>query len=326
MKRIVALSGCRGDYWRKQKEALYPAYSNSRFLDLNMHFAPEDLKNVQLLIAYRLNEAQLQYANALKHIIVPYTGINNFPIDTIRTMNIAMLNSHGNAPYVAEHGIAMLMALMGRIIEFHNDLGRGYWHRSGLYQDYWYSLRERRVSILGTGHIGREIARILKVFSCSIMGLRLSSNALLPDFDYITQDIHRAVEYGEIVFVCLPLTPDTESIFNQDMLSNMKGKFIINLGRGKIIEQGALHDALKKGILAGAAIDAWYNYPSRERKEPLMPSDFPICSMPNAVCSPHAASHTQRAEHADINETVFNIKQILDNNIKKNIVDLNTLY
>lgn len=291
-----------------------------------MHFEPKAIEDADILITYRLNRDQLGNAKALKYIIVPYTGVNNFPIEAIKSMNITMLNAHGNAPYVAEHGIAMLMALMGRIIEFHNDMARGYWHRSGIYSDYWYSLRNRQIAILGTGHIGREIARILKTFSCSIMGFRMHSDNKLPDFDFMTDNIQEAIDYGNIVFLCLPLTRKTEYIIDASILGHMKGKYLVNLGRGKLIEQEPLYNALKDSILSGAAIDAWYNYPGRDNPEPLMPSDYPICSLNNTVCSPHAASHTERSEQADIEQTIDNIRQILNNNIKNNIVDINTLY
>jgi len=89
----------------------------------------------------------------------------------------------------------------------------------------------------------------------------------------------------------LPLTKETHHLINKEIISQMQGKFLVNVGRGQIIEEEALYYALKNGILAGAAIDTWYLYPDSDHAVQL-PSRYPIHTFKNVVISPHVGGFT----------------------------------
>src|SRR5438477_9884900 len=196
------------------------------------------------------------------------------------------------------------------MVEFHNDLKKGFWHRSLEGEDMWTTLQNKSAGILGYGSIGKNIAKFLKPFGCKIIGFKKHINRNPADSDEISNDLQYVINKSEIVFVCLPLNSETKDIINESILKNMKGKYLINVGRGETVNENALYNALKNGTLAGAGIDVWYNYPGK-KSEPVFPSHKPIYELPNVVLSPHKSSHTVEAINAMINNTFENIRQYI---------------
>lgn len=304
----ILFAGCSSKYWDKVIDKISEDTENINVYREERYFEPEKLKGIDTLVSYRLNEEQLKYADKLNVLFIPYAGVNHFPLSKLKALDVDVANSHANTKFVAEHAFALSLAVMGRIVEFHNDLAQGEWNRSGLYMDYWTSMYNKKCAVLGTGAIGSQIAKLLKAFSCEITGFkRTLPDSPIPHFDSVTNNLEQAVTDAEIVFVCLPLTQKTEGLIDKTVLEMMKGKFLVNVGRGRIVKQKALYNALKDGILKGAALDVWYNYPKIGKAHDTMPADYPFHELSNVVMSPHAASHTEAAEHADIDETMNNL-------------------
>lgn len=301
------------DYWRKKNAELEKEFPEIRFVKNNN---PEDrkecLKSADAVVAGRLSEEDIENALNLKVLFVPFTGLDNFATNKLREREILISNTHANASVVAEHAIALTFALLGRIVEFHNDLWKGYWHMSIEDGDMWTSIQGKTCGILGLGHIGFCLAKFLKAFDCKVIGFKKHLPEKNPEnVDEVTVSLNNAIGKSEIVFICLPLNTETEGMINAEVLNNMKGKYLINIGRGKIVDEEALYNALKNGILAGAALDVWYNYPGKTKKEPVFPSKFPFHELPNLVLSPHKASHTTDAIRAMIDDTVDNVRNYL---------------
>ena len=105
----------------------------------------------------------------------------------------------------------------------------------------------------------------------------------------------------------------------------MKNKFLISVGRALIIDEYALYRALKEGILAGAAIDVWYNYP-KSKDEVSLPSVYPIHTFKNVVISPHVGGFTVEGQTSMIDETIENIKSYLTVGAPLSKVDLDLEY
>jgi phosphoglycerate dehydrogenase-like enzyme len=132
------------------------------------------------------------------------------------------------------------------------------WGGKGL-ADSWDSLAGKRCTLLGTGEIGRWIARFLKIFGCEVIGFKLKPVETIPEnFDDITLELNAALEGSELVFISLPLTKETKGMFDAGVISRMAGKFLVNVGRGEVVEEEALYNALKTGLLKGAGLDVWY--------------------------------------------------------------------
>ena len=99
-------------------------------------------------------------------------------------------------------------------------------------------------------------------------------------------------------------------MFSAEVLAGLKGKFLVNVGRGGIVDEEGLYRALKNGILKGAGIDVWYGYP-KKGEDQRNPSKYPIHELPNVVLSPHVAGFTPRAATLNIEQTIDNIRAYL---------------
>lgn len=141
-------------------------------------------------------------------------------------------------------------------------------------------LRGQSAVILGTGSVGRGIARAFRSLGVSTVGLSRSGSPH-PDFDQVAV----ATRFGEFVptahwfVLAAPLTADTRHFLNRDRLAQCGGVYLMNAGRGAVIEEAALPEALDQGWLRGAALDVF-------EKEPL-PTDSPLWNHPKVVVSPH---------------------------------------
>ena len=102
---------------------------------------------------------------------------------------------------------------------------------------------------------------------------------------------------------------------------NMKGKFLINVGRGKTVNEDGLYESLKNGILAGAALDVWFNYPGKS-DEPVLPANKPFWELPNVVFSPHKSSSVEEAVKAMTDDTFENVRLYIKTGKPGNIVIL----
>jgi phosphoglycerate dehydrogenase-like enzyme len=190
----------------------------------------------------------------------------------------------------------------------------------------WSSIYGKPCAVFGVGAIGSAIARVLKAFDCPVVGYRRRSEQPAPPFfDRIESDLRAAVESSELLFVALPLTPATNGLFSKELLASARGKFLVNVGRGPVVDEEGLYLALKGGILKGAAIDTWYAYPQAGATEGA-PSRFPVHELPNVVLSPHVGGSTREAALLNMEETIGNIAAWLRGGPCANEVDLRELY
>lgn len=283
----------------------------------------KDYSDVDALFVTRLNKEDLLKACKLTNIFVPYTGVNGFPLDEIKKRNIIISNSHAKAKIVAERAMALTLASMGRIIEYHQELKNGVWHTRKYPGDYWNSLYNKKCGIYGFGHIGRQLAKLLKPFDCKIYSLNRHEDS--GECDYYVDNIEVLAESVDILFVCVPLSDETKGSIDRNILSKMKDKFLINVSRGRVVEEEALYWALNENILAGAGLDAWYIYPENGSELRIWPSNYPIQNFKNVVMSPHAASHAIEAKRDYLDDTFDNLVSFLRTGEIRNIVDLDNV-
>jgi phosphoglycerate dehydrogenase-like enzyme len=287
------------------------------------------LPRLDAIVALRLEREAYQAAASLKAVFVPFTGLNHLPADLLLERGVRVFNVHGNAESVAQCAIAMALAFYGRSIEYHNDLREGRWH--GFWvgkgaEDEWSSLYRRPCAVFGVGAIGSAIARILKAFDCPVVGYRRRPDRPLPPyFDRVESDLGAAVRGAELLFVALPLTPATTGLFSRELLLSAKGKFLVNVGRGPVVDEEGLYLALRDGTLKGAAIDTWYSYPQAGSLEGE-PSRFPTHKLRNTILSPHIGGSTHEAALLAQEQTIDNISRWLRGEAISNEADLRELY
>ncbi|MDP3179923.1 MAG: NAD(P)-dependent oxidoreductase, partial [Spirochaetaceae bacterium] len=174
------------------------------------------------------------------------------------------------------------------------------------------SIFRRKCAIFGTGAIGAALARMLKAFDCEVIGYRRRTDRPLPPhFDRIEGDLVAAVDAAELLFIALPLTGETAGLFTKEILLGASGKFLVNVGRGAIVDEEGLYLALRDGILKGAAIDTWYSYPQGGAVVGS-PSRYPIHELPNVILSPHVAGSAAEASAIAADQTIENIAEWLE--------------
>lgn len=287
-----------------------------------------DVSDLDILVAGRLPRGTYLASPALKAIFQPFTGVNHLPADELLARGVEVFNVHSNAFDVAERALALTLAFYGRVVDYHEGMRKGLWH--GFWvgagsEDNWDSLYGKSCAILGTGAIGVALAGLLKAFSCTVVGWRRSSGKDIPaGFDAVAPTLEKAIAKAEIVFVALPGTPATEGLLSRDILMRMKGKFLVNVGRGSIVDEEGLYLALKEGILKGAAIDTWYRYPAEGKFG--FPSTFPIHELPNVILSPHVGGATNQSSARAVEATMANLRSYLATGRCANKIDLRALY
>ena len=147
-------------------------------------------------------------------------------------------------------------------------------------------LRGRTLTLVGTGDIGGEIARVARAVGMHVVGVSRTGRRV-PHVDrvYRTAHLHRALSAADFVVVVLPLTPATRGLIDAKALAAMgPGAWLLNIGRGPLVDEAALLDALRSRRIAGAILDVF-------AIEPL-PADHPLWGLDNVVVTPHIAGPT----------------------------------
>ncbi|MBP7263150.1 MAG: hydroxyacid dehydrogenase [Spirochaetia bacterium] len=317
-----------GGVWKAEidrLEASHPGVTIVRGMDECLAVFPE----LDAVVANPIDAAHFRTADKLKAVFVPFVGLNHLPADILTERGVSVFNCHGNSGSVAERALALALAGFGRIVEYHNDLREGRWH--GFWvgkgaEDFWHSIFGYRCAVLGVGAIGQALARLLKAFDCHVVGYRRKSGQTPPPyFDEVGTDIRAAVDGAKIVFITLPLTDETRGLLGKAELDAMKGAWLINVGRGEVVVEDALYQALTDGTLAGAGLDVWYTYP-KAGSTVGAPSRHPIHELPNVILSPHVAGSTHEAVGLNARQTVDNVALWLDSGDARHRVDLAANY
>jgi phosphoglycerate dehydrogenase-like enzyme len=177
-----------------------------------------------------------------------------------------------NEQVVADHTIGLMLALLRRIPELERDVRRGGWHRTGRYTPR--QLSGSTVGLMGCGSIGRLVAARLAGFGVELL---IHDPALGDESSPLDELLGRS----HVVSLHCPLLPSTRHLINAETLRLMRPEAVlVNTARGPIVEEAALVEALRSGVIAGAALDVFEVEP---------PGESPLLAMDNVVVSPHVA-------------------------------------
>lgn len=269
--------------------------------------------DVQGLLLHRVTKEQLEQLTELRHMFIPYTGLNRFDLDYIESRGIQIHNAHAHAKFIAERGLAMTMTLTGRLLKHHLSMQDGYWHRSGE-DGLWTSLYDKNIGIYGYGHIGQCYEKLIRPFTDKI---HIIDRGKYDETELTAMNLtaHRNLKElaaaSDLLFIAAPLNESTKGSVDLSIIKEMAGGFIINVARGAIVDQEALQQQLESGDLGGYGSDVWYNYP-KDYSEPTYPADVDLKDFENVVMSPHNAWNTDSKGTLIKDEVVENIRKVLD--------------
>lgn len=244
---------------------------------------------------------QLQASPALQAVVIPWAGLPQATrLLLLESPHLSVHNLHHNDHDTAETALALLLAAARRLIPYDQALRQGDW-RGRYAPNPSVRLYGKTALLLGYGHIGRRIAAMLLGLGMQVLAVRRQAQriettdgvqvhpaASLPDL--LTQ--------AQVLVVTLPHTPETEGLIGAQALARLpQGALLVNVGRGPVVEQRALYEALRSGRLGGAGLDVWYHYPADEASRFYTPpADLPFHELDNVVLSPHRAGGSAETE------------------------------
>jgi len=261
------------------------------------------LEGYDIFIGKKLSKSILKTADCLKVVFAYKTGVDDFPLNMLNEMGITLVNSHIDANFVAEYAFGLSISLVNRITECDKKLRKGIWYDNE--NPYWKSIFDMKVGLLGYGHIGKHIHAILEKNNIETYTLDRGK-----DYKNIiaVKSLEELFKKSNLIILSLPKTLETNDLINKETLKLLKDKYLVNVGRSNCIVQEDLYNALKRGDIAGAAIDTWDKKP-KNKDSLLNPSKYPFIELDNIVLSPHQAMRVDvgHARYvADVTEKVIN--------------------
>ena len=260
---------------------------------------PDVPTETQILIGGLPTREQLA-SPQLTSLIIPWVGLPAQTRDLLEDFPpVQVHNIHHNAPMVAELAVALLLAAAKFVVPFDRALRRSDW--GPRYEETPSVLLSGKTClILGYGEIGQRVARVCRALGMTILATRLNPHA----GDETAHEVHPPSALPELLpranalVVCLPLTPETKGLIAEDELALLpKDAVLVNIGRGRIVDEGALYAALRNRRIAAAGLDVWYNYPAdEESRGSTPPSEYPFGELDNVVMSPHRGGSVVETE------------------------------
>ena len=249
----------------------------------------------------RFTEGVFAACRNLEMVSIWGTGTDNVDLDAAGRHGVTVTNTPGtNALAVAEHTLALMLALARRIPRIDREMRDGQWPRELLTQ-----LFGKTVGVFGTGLIGARVIALTRA-----IGMEAMAFSLRGDAEHVAASGARPASKDEIlreadvITLHLRLQPETRGFLGRRELGSMKrSALLVNTGRGALVEREALLEALAQGKIAGAALDVFHD-------EPIKPGD-PLLTCDNVVLSPHNAGQTPEVIRDGLLRAVGNVEAFL---------------
>ena len=275
------------------------------------------------LIGFRATSELLDRAHQLRWAHALSAGVEHWTDLGLDRRGILLTNSSGvHAINIAEHVMAMMLAFARRLPVYLDRQRNHVWPSRGQSGPDVFELDGQTVAIVGTGAIGSAVAQRASAFGMHTVGVRRHRDRPKPEhFDEQIgfDDLPTRLPEVDHVVIALPMTPDTDGLFDARLIAAMKpSSHFFNIGRGGIVDQAALIDALNSGHLGGAGLDV-------TTPEPL-PSDAPLWDAKNVIITAHSSGSTPKYGDRVFALIEKIIGQLRDGETPINVVDVRAGY
>ena len=240
----------------------------------------------------RFTDAVFRACPDLRMISIWGVGTDNIDLAAAARHDVTVCNTPGSNAYaVAEHAIALMLAVARKIPQIDHEMRGGAWPREMLAQ-----LHGKTLGVFGTGSIGTRVAELARAFGMTVLAWSARRNTVAEKESVLAR--------SDIVSLHIRLTPETRGFISHREFSLMKpGTILVNTGRGPLVERDALLAALRTGGIAGAGLDVFH-------EEPVKPGD-PLLGCANTVLSPHNAGQTPEVRRDGLLATIRNVESFL---------------
>ena len=256
-------------------------------------------------LARQMGSEFFRSAPKLRLVQLLSAGYDRVDIEAARKAKVPVANNGGaNAVAVAEHTIMLMLAVLKRLVRFHNEVVAGKWHVGGA-AGRIYELSGRRLGIIGLGNIGKKVARRAAAFD---MPIRYHDIVRLAEHEEDALGVQYALldellRTSDVLTLHVPLTDSTRGLIGARELALMQpGAIIVNTSRGPVIDEDPLYQALKEQRIAGAGLDVMV-------EEPPAPA-HPLFTLPNVTLTPHSAGPTWENWTARFRNGFDNIQRV----------------
>ncbi len=288
--KVTSPSFSRSDVLRRELLKLFP---ESFFNDDGIRYSSEELINYLkdadgVILGLEKMDQEIISALPDLQIISKYgVGLDNLDVEYAESQGKTIGWTGGiNKQSAAEQAVGFMIGLCRNLYQSGYKLKQGVWDKNGGVQ-----LAGKTVGIVGCGNVGSQVIKLLQPFRCRILiNDILDKKEFAEEYHASQVDFDTIVQQSDIISFHVPLTELTNYMVNAEQLKKMKNSaFVISNSRGPVVEQKALHSALQKKEIAGAALDVF-------EKEP--PDDIDFLSLPNLVVTPHIGGNAREAVEA----------------------------
>ena len=243
----------------------------------------ELIADVEAVVTARLPPELLERAANLRWVHALSSGVDSYPLAELEAREIVLTNSAGiHAQPIAEQVLCYMLMFERGVTESVRQQQRSVWEAvSGG------ELRGQTIGVLGVGSIGARVAELCSALGMTVLGTKrdLSDVPDAVDESYAADDHHEVLARADYVVLACPLTEETRGMIGRRELRAMgRDAVLVNVGRGELVDEGALVEALQQGRIEGAGLDVF-------ETEPL-PQDSPLWDLSNVVITPHMAGST----------------------------------
>ena len=281
----------------------FVAYGNS-----TPEEARERVKDLDVVIVNKVlvDRQLIDSAHNLKLICVSATGVNNIDVDYAASKGIPVRNVAGySTDSVAQSTFMHILSLVGGAPYFDRSVKSGDYSRSGMFTDpkwNWMELAGKTIGIIGLGNIGRKVAAIAEAFGMKVCYFSTSGTGHCKDYPCLA--LEQLLAESDVVSIHAPLNDRTNGLIGAKELTYMKpSAILLNMGRGAIVDEAALAEAVDAGVIAGAGMDVF-------EVEPI-PENHPYLKMSHPErmsLAPHVAWGSVEARKRLVNMLADNIR------------------
>jgi phosphoglycerate dehydrogenase-like enzyme len=284
--------------------------------------SPDELRDADVYVGSRFTAAMAEAAGKLRLIHVAGAGTDKVDFDALAPDTL-VANTFHHEQSIAEYVVASAVLLRRDFLTQDRALRRNTWatsvYDSAIAQPR--ALAGARIGFVGFGHIGQRTWNLFRAFGCTAAAVTGSGRA--PDCGLAwvgdTGELDRLMRECDVAVVSAPLNEHTVGMIGEAQLRALGPEgVLINVGRGPLVQERGLYDALAGGVIRAAAIDVWYRYPSGD--DVSAPSDLPFADLPNLLMTPHSSGVTRDTFTGRVDDIVANIGRLQRGESLRNVV------